>query len=235
MVRRIVRNFAMSLLLLIATTLVSGWLSAQAPKPATSTPELIFSTYLGGTTPCDDCSDANTYAQNAASDTEGNTCVTGATRAKNLLVLNAWQPNPAKNSKKSAFVAKYDAAGKVLWLTYLGGNGQSMGIGIAVMPDGGVAIGGITTSDGSEPFPTKHAFQVENKGQTDYFVSVFDANGNLRYSTYLGGSGDEGSGFTDNNSSGNNIAVDAHGLVYLVGTTSRISATGATDFPVTAN
>ena len=92
----------------------------------------------------------------------------------------------------SAFVAKYDPAGKLLWCTYLGGNNQSMGMGVAVMPDGGVAVAGLTSSDASGPFPTMNPFQAKNNGQSDYFVTVFDASGKIRYSTYLGGSGVEG-------------------------------------------
>ena len=90
-------------------------------------------------------------------------------------------------------MAKYNSAGQLLWCTYLGGNNQSMGVGVAATPDGGVAVVGITTSDASGSFPTtKNAFQSKNNGQSDYFVSVFDAKGKLQYSTYLGGSGLEG-------------------------------------------
>src|ERR1039458_4824229 len=105
------------------------------------------------------------------------------------------------------------------------------------MPDGGVAVGGMTSSDGSgsESFPTMNAFQDHDNGGSDYFVTVFDANGNLRYSTYLGGSGQDGSGFTDDNSNGNNVAVDAHGLVYVTGTTSSGGGSGGIKFPVTYN
>ena len=74
---------------------------------------------------------------------------------------------------------KYDAYGKLLWCNYLGGNKESMGVGVAVMPDGGVAVGGMPQSDASQPFPTLNAFQKQNNGQSDYFVSVFDANGKL--------------------------------------------------------
>ena len=63
----------------------------------------------------------------------------------------------------SAFVAKYDRFGNVLWCTYLGGNEQSVGMGVAVMPDGGVAIAGLTSSDDKGPFPTMHAFQKDEQ------------------------------------------------------------------------
>ena len=95
---------------------------------------------------------ALTFAQNAACDAQGNTYVTGGTTVSDLPVLNAYQPSPAADSTMSAFVAKYNPAGQLLWCTYLGGNQQSMGVGVAAMPNGGVAVVGLTTSDAS--FPT---------------------------------------------------------------------------------
>ncbi|MCX6356838.1 MAG: hypothetical protein NT045_03015, partial [Candidatus Aureabacteria bacterium] len=163
--------------------------------------------------------------------------MTGATQVSDLPVLNAWQPNPLAGSTMSAFVAEYDPAGNLLWCSYLGGDQQSMGVGVAVMPDGGVAVAGLTSSDASGPFPTMSAFQTQNNGQSDYFVTVFDASGNVRYSTYLGGSGLEGGPgevFVDDGSNGNNIAVDAQSLVYITGVTPSGSG-GAIKFPVTPN
>jgi hypothetical protein len=208
------------------------------PYPPRPTPYLVFSTYLGGLIPCMPGGYPLTYAQSAAGDAQGNTYVTGATQVYDLPVLNARQPRPAADSATSAFVAKYNPVGKVLWCTYLGGNNQSKGVGVAVMPDGGVAVSGLTTSDAPGPFPTTDtAFQPQNNGQSDYFVTVFDANGNLRYSTYLGGSGVEGPPapftFAADSGPGNNVAVDAAGLIYVTGFT--VSASGAGKFPVTTN
>lgn len=181
-----------------------------------------------------------TFAQNAACDALGNTYVTGATQVYDLPVLNAHQPLPAPDSAMSAFVAKYDPAGNLLWCTYLGGNNQSMGIGVAAMPDGGVVVAGLTTSDALGPFPTTiTAFQGRNNGHSDYFVTVFDANGYLRYSTYLGGSEVEGppppSTFADDSNNGNPVAVDAQGLVYVAGITNSSGSGGTIKFPVTPN
>jgi hypothetical protein len=224
-------------LLLVITAILSvasASAQAQAPRPGW---HLVFSTYLGGSKPFAPGYSPHTFAQNAACDAQGNTYVTGGTQVSDLPVLHAYQPSPASGSTMSAFVAKYDPAGKPLWCTYLGGGNQSMGVGVAAMPDGGVAVAGLTSSDASGPFPVSNAFQGRNNGQSDYFVTVFDANGNLRYSTYLGGSGVEGtpgSVFTDDNSNGNNVAADAAGLVYVTGTTSSGSG-GAIKFPVTPN
>ncbi len=234
MIPRAVCKPDVRLLLAISAILCICHFSAYAQTKSQS-PHLVFSTYLGGSIPCGPGVSPLTFAQNAASDSLGNTYVTGATQVYDLPVLNAWQPKPAAESIMSAFVAKYDPAGKMLWCTYLGGDGESMGVGVAAMPDGGVAVAGLTNSV-APGFPVMNAFQPDNNGQSDYFVSVFDANGNMRYSTYLGGSGVEGtpnSVFSDDNSNGNNVAADAHGLVYITGATS--SAGGTKKFPVTQN
>jgi hypothetical protein len=226
------------LMLVITTILGVGYSSAQSQQ----TRRLVFSTYLGGSLPFVSGGNPLTFAQNAACDAQGNTYVTGATTVSDLPVLKAYQSAPAEGSTMSAFVAKYNPAGQPLWCTYLGGNNQSMGVGVAAMPNGGVAVVGITTSDASGPFPTMNAYQPQNKGQSDYFVSVFGANGTLQYSTYLGGSGMEGGvnagppiSLTDDSNSGNSVAVDAAGLVYVAGMTTSGGGSGGTAFPVTTN
>lgn len=239
MISRILRHHAISLLFLIPALVVSGSSqpsSRQEPSANAGTPYLIFSTYLGGVLRCFSCADARTFAQNVSSDAHGNIYVTGATESSSLPVRNAWQPRPAPHSSMSAFVAKYDPAGNPLWLTYLGGDNKSMGNGIAAMPDGGVVVVGVTSSDEKGPFPTKNAFQDTYHGNADYFVTVFDAKGSLLYSTYLGGSDAEGGDlFVDDTGGGNIVAVDARGLIYVTGYTSWSGTHIGDRFPVTGN
>jgi hypothetical protein len=222
-------------MLMISAILSLGYSSAQAQP----TPHLVFSTYLGGSAPFVSKADAFTFAQDAACDAQGNTYVTGATTVKDLPgTTNAFQSSPAAGSTMSAFVAKYNPAGTLLWCTYLGGNNQSMGVGVAAMPNGGVAVVGLTTSVAPVPFPTTtNAFQGQNNLNSDYFVTVYDANGNITYSTYLGGSGVEGQlpPYADDQNNGNSVAVDAAGLVYVTGMTTSGGGSGQTIFPVTAN
>ncbi len=233
MIARII--FRLAAYLLITAILGISYTSAHAQ---TQTRYLVFSTYLGGKTPVVSGGSADTFAQNCACDAQGNTYVTGATTVSDLPVLNPWQESPAQGSTQSAFVAKYDPNGQPFWCTYLGGDNQSMGIGVAAMPNGGVVVAGLTTSDN---FPTMNACQGQYKGSSDYFVTVYDANGIMKYSTYLGGSGVEGqfanqsTPYADDQNNGNCVAVDAQGLVYVAGMTNSGGGSGAIKFPVTPN
>ncbi|MFZ5451800.1 MAG: hypothetical protein ACOZF2_08025 [Thermodesulfobacteriota bacterium] len=186
MMRRTSRGPVVCLALLLTAILGLGYDSSAQAQTAANKPYLVFSTYLGGKTAVSGGT-PRTFAQNAACDAQGNIYVTGGTEVTDLPVKNAFQPSPALNSALSAFVAKYDPGGVLLWCTYLGGDAHNMGIGVAAMPDGGVAVSGLTTSGAHGPFPTKNGFQPHHVGNSDYFVTVFDKDGNLRYSTLLGG------------------------------------------------
>jgi beta-propeller repeat-containing protein/centrosomal CEP192-like protein len=104
--------------------------------------------------------------------------------------------------------------------SYLGGSGIDGANAIAVASDNTSFIAGGTSSLN---FPTSHPLQQNDGGSPDFpqdaFVSKFSADGStLLYSTYLGGSSEDGA---------NGIAVDNAGNAYVVGTTD------STDFPVT--
>ena len=92
MIRRVICNPVVPLLVVITAILDNSHPSAhaQAQSSIGQTPYLIFSTYLGGSKSCDDCGGStHTFAQNAASDHEGNTYVTGGTKVSDLPVLHA--------------------------------------------------------------------------------------------------------------------------------------------------
>jgi Beta-propeller repeat/Phage integrase family len=117
-------------------------------------------------------------------------------------------------------VTELNASGTALvYSTYLGGNANDYGYGIAVDGSGNSYITGDTSSTN---FPTTSgAFQtVFGSGQSDAFVTKLNATGSaLVYTTFLGGnSGDVGRG----------IAVDDSGNAYMTGDTS------STNFPTTS-
>lgn len=172
--------------------------------------KLLYCTYLGG--------DGDDDAWALAVDAAGAAYVTGATASADFPVtaraLQSWLPGQA-----SAFVAKLDASGgRLVYSTYLGGDRQDKGLGIAVDSSGSAVVAGRTTSSN---FPvTAAALQKTNLGRDDIFVAKLDPAGNtLRYSTLIGGSGDDWA---------NAVALDSSGAAYLTGFTQ------SPDFPVTA-
>lgn len=101
--------------------------------------------------------------------------------------------------------------------TYLGGSGSDGGEGIAVDNNGFVYVTGYTSSTN---FPVLNQYQDDQPGW-DVFITKIDTGqsgmASLVYSTYAGGS---------NSETGNSIAVDNNGIVYVTG------ETVSTDFPI---
>lgn len=149
-----------------------------------------------------------TMARGVAADNEGNVYVTGVTLSSQFLVSNAFKPQigaasctPAGGSPfpQDAFVMKLDPAGRTIYSTYLGGDGNDEGIDVVADADGNAYVVGSTSS---QNFPTVNALQTEYRGGHvtrpgsceggDFFLAKLDPTGQrLVYSTYLGGTGDD--------------------------------------------
>jgi hypothetical protein len=102
-----------------------------------------------------------------------------------------------------------------------GGSALNQGMGIAVDAQGNVYVTGNTFA---ADFQIGNAFQSNLLGSQSAFVTKFDTNGTLIYSTYLGGG--VTNDFTTTGSSGLGIAVDTNGDAFVTGYTT------ATNFPV---
>jgi hypothetical protein len=141
---------------------------------------LIYSTYLGGSLE---------GAINAiAVDSSGEAVVVGRTGSTDFPVVNAFQPaHAADNGGSEAFITKFSADGtSLVFSTYLGGDSNDFGQGVAVDPSGNVYVTGSTASTN---FPTTPgAYQPEyiaDPGNSS-FVTKFSPSGtSLSYSTYL--------------------------------------------------
>ncbi|MGD1062685.1 MAG: SBBP repeat-containing protein, partial [Terracidiphilus sp.] len=194
-------------------------------KPLVIDPVLTYSTYLGGS-----LSDA---AYGIAADSSGNAYVVGVTFSTNFPgTTGGFQPtNNGAGAATNAFVTKLNPTGTgLVYSTYLGGSAVEsscngigdQGFGIAVDGSGNAYVTGTTCSTN---FPvTTGAFQTaynsQNKFGESAFVTKLNTTGTaLVYSTYLGGSADDGA---------SGIAVDSLDFAYVTG-----SAT-STNFPVTA-
>jgi hypothetical protein len=199
---------------------------------------LVFSTYLGGT--------GEDSGVGIALDPAGNVYVSGGTDSADFpTTAGVVQPafgggsagcTTAGEACGDAFLTKINAAKTaIVYSTYLGGSGDDVaGFGLAIDAAGNVHMAGITgpAASGLDNFPTTaNAIQPAFAGGTgipncapgfvcgDAFVTKFSLDASsLAYSTYLGGSLDDGAA---------SVVQDTAGNDYVVGVT--ISS----NFPVT--
>jgi len=170
---------------------------------------LVYSTYLGGSN--------RESGSGILVDSSGSAYVTGYTYGSFPITAGAFQTTFG-GGFSDAFVTKLNAAGSRLdYSTYLGGNTDDVGYGVAVDSSGSAYVTGRTYSTN---FPTTAgAYQTTFGGIQDAFVSKLNATGSaLVYSTYLGGNGFD---------AGYEIAVNS-GSTYITG------GTNSANFPTTA-
>jgi hypothetical protein len=115
--------------------------------------QLLYATYIGGTQ-FEEPSDI-------AVDSAGNAYLVGTTQSFDFPTVHAIQPS--LHGSSDGFVAKLDPAGGVVYSTYLGGNGDEAGDGIAVDQFGRAYVTGSTFS---ADFPTVNAMQPTIGGHT---------------------------------------------------------------------
>ena len=189
---------------------------------------LMYSTYLGGAG-----GDSPTAI---AVDAAGNAYITGQTTSSDFpTTAGALQTKLGGTGSGpifylgDAFVSKINPTGTALvYSTYLGGNRDDWGLGIAVDAAGSAYVTGMTSSSN---FPvSSNAPQKTYSGPNgvvgyfwwgDGFVTKLNPAGTaLVYSTYFGGSADD---------AGWAIAIDGAGNAYVGG------SANSTDFKVSAN
>ena len=181
---------------------------------------LLYSTYLGGS---DD-----TVAHGIALDAWAQAHVTGYTTAIDFpTTAGVVQPTPGSRSCvgglcTDAFVTKLSADGGLAWSTYLSGDFDDWGVGIAVDGTGNAYVVGTTYSS---TFPIVEAFHHRRPGSLgpDAFVTKLDAWGStFVYSSYLGGETINGMSL-EGHEDGLAIAVDSSGNAHVGGTTSSFN------------
>jgi hypothetical protein len=174
---------------------------------------LLYTTFLGGT-------QGNTYGNAIDIDQAGNIYVVGTTLAGDFTITaNAYQTGLWGG--QDAFLTVINTATTTpVYSTFLGGELDDDGRGIAVAPNGLVYM---TASTESTEFPMAgYSYQGSLAGGYDLIVAVVDPSQfgieSLVYSTYLGGTDSE---------QVRAMAVDASGNLLLTGYTL------STDFPLT--
>ncbi|MEG3839353.1 SBBP repeat-containing protein, partial [Microcoleus sp. herbarium14] len=189
--------------------------SAAVTKLNAAGSSLVYSTFLGGSASIPNGgtffgASGSSLGNGIKVDSSGNAYVVGPTYGSFPTTTNAYQPT--YGGGLDGFLAKVNPTGSALvYSTYLGGNNIDDAKAIALDNSGNVWVTGNTNSTN---FPG--ANNDLSIGIFKAFVSRFNVDGALTYSTYLGGSGED---------KGNDIAVDSSGNAYVVGYTS------STDFP----
>jgi len=165
-------------------------------RPLTIDPALNYLTYIGGT-----ISDG---VFDIEADNQGNAYITGFTDS-----LDFHGERRTTNEFDGAFAAKINPQGTAfLYITVLEGDKEDFADAITLDANNNAYIAGAA----SKNFPiTPGAFDDNPGGVQDIFAAKLNANGNLVYSTYIGGL----SPFEF----ATGIAIDLAGKVYIVGQT----------------
>lgn len=103
----------------------------------------------------------------------------------NLIISG--QTGDVGDSQNDIIIMKYSPKGSLLWNLELGGSGIDQLLLTDLHPDGLIILYGQTNSP---DFPTSQgAYQTEyGGGELDSFVTVLSNNGQIEWSTYIGGS-----------------------------------------------
>ena len=167
---------------------------------------LLSSSYLGGY--------GDEDIRRVVVDTSGNVYLAGTTTSPNFPMMHPFQGTFTGSS--DGYITKISHDGSaILYSTLLGGSKENGIYGLTVDGSGDMYCTGYTSS---VDLPTKDAFQSSYAGGAyDAFVTSLTADGSaLRFSSYLGGTGDDWT---------RGIAVDAQGNAYVAG------YTNSADFP----
>jgi len=206
---------------------ISGAADAFVVKLSADGKSRAYSTFLGG--------GGVDAAYAIAVDVAGRAYVTGETLSSNFPITPS-AVFASSQGQRDGFVTQINDLGagatSLGYSTYLGGNKEDVGFGIAVYcadTTGASCNAYVTGQTFSSTFPTSANFpsrvlhpspDTTLAGPSDAFVAKLNNAGSaLEFSTFLGGSGDE---------AGRGIAVDAAGNAYVVGETTSSDFAGTT-------
>ncbi|UCG01064.1 MAG: SBBP repeat-containing protein [Candidatus Heimdallarchaeota archaeon] len=172
--------------------------------------QLLWSTFLGGNS-----MDGGICVKVVESD---EIIVMGMTKSNDFPTTdNAYQKNYSSNY--DIFITKLTSNGSIIYSSYLGESGDDTINSFELDSSGNLVVSGRTTS---VDFPvTTSADQPVIGGGADGFFMCLSANySTILYSTFLGGSDNEGI---------NEITIDTQGNIIVTGTTM------SSDFPITTD
>ena len=159
-------------------------------------------------------------------DNNGNVYVGGYTKTPDFPVLyatGAYNQTKLNNpGYEEGFLLKFNNDGVRKWATFFGSISDDRITAITTDLPGNLYVTGFSGTSMNFPFKilTGAYNQTNAQGGKDIFISKFDINNDLVWSTAYGGYG-----FASDTEAGNDIAVDNNGNIFVTGQTS------ANDFP----
>ncbi|MFI5134397.1 MAG: T9SS type A sorting domain-containing protein [Chitinophagales bacterium] len=160
---------------------------------------LLYGTYMG-----DSLKDE---VQGLCSNKDGDIYVSGYSESISAMsTVGAWKQTGSLEGE--SFLEKFSNDGHLLWGTYFGGEKRDRGHGVCV--DGYGHLFQFGTTNSHHGIATTGAYQDHNNGLNDVFLIKWTEDGQLIWSTFFGGEGDD---------RGRDVRVDMAGNVYGVGQT----------------
>lgn len=174
---------------------------------------MMWSTFYGGS--------ENEYCSAVCVDDKLNSYLTGWTWSTDFPVTSgAFQEKFGGQTADDidGFIVKFNPGGKLLWSTYCGALGEEHLYGIDVNNSGDVAVCGWSSSH-TFTMP-EETIQKTNGGYEDCLIVQFNADGEYKWSTFLG---------RDSTDNAQNIQYNSFGEMVISG------HTRSSDFPVTGH
>jgi hypothetical protein len=119
--------------------------------------------------------------------------------------------------KTDVALMKYDSAGKLLYTRTLGASANASGLALAVSADGHVAVAGSVTGGSLQGATMGPLNSSDTSGNSDSFVSVYDANGDESWTVQRG---------AQLNDKATAVAFGKDNVVYVAGTTNSSMPNG---------
>lgn len=160
-------------------------------------------------------SDNGTKSINAVvTNNQGNVYVVGGSRPLQSPLWEVSYGEPNNSNQMDGFLAKYSSFGETLdFIIYLGGSGNDFATSVALSPNGDVVVVGVTYS---KDFPVQNSESEVIGSRSDGFVAVYNKDGQLKSSRYIGGT------WPDYVS---DVFIDSFGSIFVSGWTESL------DFP----
>lgn len=163
--------------------------------------EILYSTYYGGS--------GDDFVSGATIDSQGNMILVGTTPSTDFPLKNALVANRSAY-ERDVFVLKLSSDGSnVIFSTYLGSASPYYSIEVTTDSNDNIIVTGSTIAT---DFLIKDAYQENNTGGTDAFITKITPDGQTAiFSTYFGGTEDEKI---------NEVTTDGNDNIIVIGVTS---------------